>query len=349
MKKYVDASISSSTFRAYRPAIKSYVAFCLLEGLGPYPADVTSFGVAEWLAHLAESTTLSSGTIGVYRSAVSSWCRRGTLSCAPAVGSSTAVTLVMQGITNLRRPAENVKKHQDRASQAPLTPAMLDQIIARTPCVPPSNIMILTAAAVGLHGMLRPVELLGSAQHRDRALQLSDIVFYRDEARTRVMQLAATLEDAGKKTPHHFTMRLGATKADPLGANEPHPVAARTAVVALWRWMHLRRELRPPASVTAVFVNPKNWAPLPTTELVERLRHWGQLAGLRDFAFTGRSMRRGGAAAMMANGASIPDIQAAGRWASAQMPALYAGAAAMQQRQLAITMAMASAPPGAGR
>jgi len=342
--------VSVGTLRAYGPAIKSYVEFCLVEGWSPYPADVDPISLAEWLAHLAESTTLKSSTIGVYRSAVSSWCRRGTLSDAPPVGASTAVSLVMQGIINSRRPAENAQRARDRESQAALTPAIYQRIVAATPCKPLSNIMILAAAAVGLYGMLRPVELLGSPQHRDRALQLSDVVFYIDEDESRVAQLAPSLEAALRgRTPHHFTLRLGATKADQLAANSPHPVAAEPAVAALWRWIHLRRDLCPPAGVDAVFVMPCTWAHLATIALVERLQHWGRLAGCRDFAFTGRSMRRGGAAALMQSGAPIPDIQAAGRWASAQMPLLYAGADAVRQRQLAISKAMAPAPPGAGR
>lgn len=349
LKKYIEASIASSTFRAYGPAVRSYVAYCYGAGRGAFPADVTPIGVAEWLAHLASTTALTSRTIGVYGSAVSSWCRRGTLSNAPAVGASTAVTLALRGIANTRRPAENAQRALDREAQAPLTPELLEQIVLATPDVSPLDIVTLTAAAVGVYGLLRPVELLGSHQHRSRALQLEAVTFFWDEAETRVAVLARSLDKAIAQTPHHFVLRLGATKADPLGANAPLPIAAQPAVQALWRWIHLRREFRPPGVNRFIFIDPHSYSCLSTAAMMAHLRELGRLAGVRNFAFTGRSLRRGGAASLMRRGAAIPDIQAAGRWSSAAMPALYAGADAVRRRQLAISKAMAPAPPGAGR
>jgi len=135
------------------------------------------------------------------------------------VGSSTAVSLVMQGIINERRPAENAQRAALRETQSPLTPAIFERIVTATPCKPLANIMMLAAAAVGLYGMLRPVELLGSPQHRDRALQLDDVVFYLDEHESRVGRIAPlphAPDVMAGAIPHHFTLRLGAIGTAPL-------------------------------------------------------------------------------------------------------------------------------------
>jgi len=324
--------------------------FCSATGVSPAPEDVDGYSLAEFLAHLAHTAPLQSSTIATYRSAVSSWAHRGTLSDESSAGSSAPVSLVMQGIINSKRPAENARKQARREEEPALTPEMLAAILEVVPGACPRNAMLMAAAHVGVYGLLRPIEMLGARGSREEeALRLSQVTFYHDKAEAVVAAHHKNYATAvSVPLPHHFVIRLGATKADREGANKPKVVASEPAVAALWFWLHLRRDLRPPAGNEFIFLNPHTWSFLNIVELMKQLTVWGKEANVTSFDFVGRSMRRGGAEALVGGGASIPDVQAAGRWRSVAMPALYAGAAGGRQRQLLISKAMAPSPASLG-
>ena len=58
--------------------------------------------------------------------------------------------------------------------------------------------------------------------------------------------------------------------------------------------------------------------------IANRVRAAAKAAGLGS-GFNGHSMRRGMTADLAAHGATLPQLQRAGRWASPKMPAVYAG------------------------
>lgn len=342
------------TLRAYGPALVQYCAYCRERGWSDQPDDVDGVRLAEWLASLAQDGALKSSTIGAYRSAVSSWAKRATLSDAPAAGSSTAVTLCMQGIINQHKPAEVADRQSVRDLNPPLTPPMLAAIVGVAPGSSPRAAMLLAAAHTAVYGLLRPSELLGQPKAREvRALRLGQIAFFQDaDGLRRVAPLergsSSALARASKEAiPHHFELRLGATKADQAGENAPIVVAAAPAVRALWMWIHMRCDLRPLGHMGPfIFLDPEGGVFLTEANLCRQLTVWGKQAGVIRLhqAFKGRSFRRGGAAQLMQSGASIPDMQAAGRWASAAMPSLYAGSDAIRQRRMLVSKSMAPTP-----
>lgn len=310
----------------------------------PSAAAVTPVRVASWMAWLATRGRLKASTIDAYSSAVSTWHKFGTMSDVIDIGTSTAVAIVRAGIHKSLKPAENAAR--ERA--ADLTPAVLSQIVASAPGTGSRAVMLIAAASVGVYGCLRANELLGSHQHRDRALSLSSVSFWADASGLRRVFPGKDTRAVGP-IPHHFSSHLGVTKADQEGANKDHEVAARPAVEALWNWLHLRTELRAPGSNDRIFIEPHNgWKLLSMAELCRQLSAWAKAAGITPCDFKGKSFRRGGARGMMEAGAQGPDIMRAGRWSSDRMPALYAGPEAMRIRQLQISKAMAPAPRRAG-
>ena len=60
-----------------------------------------------------------------------------------------------------------------------------------------------------------------------------------------------------------------------------------------------------------------------------QITYWAELAGVEGFIsghFLGHSLRVGSAVSLAQAGASVVDMQVAGRWKSSQMPAHYAKA-----------------------
>ena len=350
MSSFIAQSVTDSTLRSYVPAINKYVWWCGANGMDPSPAKVTANRLAEFLAHLAAHSQLSSSTLGVYRSAISSWYTRGTLSDALPPGQSTAVELVMEGITRARRDTEQAARAEKRAKEPPLTPLMFAALKRGCRDTGPEALILFAAAEVAIYGFLRPSEFLGQPGKREeRALRWSQVTFFADEAGLRRVDF-----DLGNEPPHHFILKLGATKADQAGNNDPIVVAAAPAVKSLWAMRHwaCARSPRP------VFVFTQHEAPhafLTEAALCRKLTEWGRRTRilLGEERIVGKSFRRGGAAGALAAGASVPELQAAGRWRSAAMPALYAGVSATQTasqaHRMQVSKRMAPAAPGGSR
>jgi len=295
---------------------------------------------------LAKRGGLKASTIDGYSSAVSTWHKWGTLSDSVDIGNSTAVSLVRAGIHKALKPAERKAERAD-----PLTPAVLQAIVAAAPGTGPRALMIIAAASVGIYGTLRPNELLGSHQNRDRALTTDRITFWADAQSLVACPVGKGLRAQGP-VPHHFTIELGRTKADPTAAAGGKDIAAAPAVAALWNWLHMRKDLRPPGANAHVFIFERDgrWNLLSTAEMMRQLSGWAQKAGLARHRFAGKSMRQGGAKALMESGAPIPDIMQQGRWATPSMTTLYAGPDAVRMRRLLVSKSMepVSATQGAG-
>lgn len=314
-----------------------------MRGESPAPEDADGYSLAEFLAHIALEGKLQSSTIATYRSAVSSWVTRGTLSDEPPIGASVPVRLVLQGIDNTLRPGESAAAYIKRKEEPGITPEMLAAILQVAPGGSPRNAMYMAAAHLGVYAQLRPNEMLGVRGAREKeSIKLSQVTFYMSQQHPVIAEMHKTyLSAAVSPLPSHFTLALGSTKADRFGTNPPKVVAAPSAVAALWYWLHIRRELRPPAASSEyVFIHPGSWSFLNIQQLMKQLSTWGKLAGVTSFDFIGRSLRRGGTEALYGGGAAVADVQAAGGWRSATMPALYAGPAGGLQRRLLISKSM---------
>jgi hypothetical protein len=259
---------------------------------------------------------------------------------------SIAVQRVLQGISRHHLEAE-VKARAAKPDTTELTPSLLYSLekFARPRGCGPEDYMRWAAALTGTYGFLRPSELLGSAQHRDRALRVDQVRFYSTATSTIPCTLLppGTSVDSRPSVPDHFVIALEITKADQKATNEPVPIAAAPAVSALWRWMHMRRDHLGMEASGPVFCLPSE-PPLSCADLTASITSWLKQAGAVDPVVKGRTFRRGGASALMASGASGEDVAAAGRWASGVRTAeVYTNRAAKRARLLEVNRNMA--PP----
>lgn len=344
--QYSSSAISANTARTYAKAAERYQLFCAAQGWDPAPAAVTAVTAAEFIAALGQEGRLCSRTIGVYRSALSTWRLQSTLADGPNPLLSVAVERVIKGIVRERQPIE-AEARSVRLSTIDVTPALLDALQPfLVPSFPggrsPHRLMRWAAANVATYALLRPSEALGSPQHPDRALLASQITFFMSKGSDHVGALGPVgVDPATLPLPDHFTIALGPTKADQQGLNPPIAVAARPAVLALWVWMHRRRDLAlAKPSEPQLFCVP-GFAALRLPELTEAIADACVASGRPRPHLSGRAFRRGGASGLMAGGAARPDMRRAGRWRSNAMPEVYASAEAKAERALEASRAMA--------
>ena len=310
--RFVRHAIADSTRRSYEAARKRYRDYCIARSLSPLPQHITPASAACWLADLGAADELRSRTLHVYSSSLSHWFVESTLSDAPNPMQSNAVQRVLKGIDRDHREAE-VKARAGKPATTELTPALLLSLEDYAP----DDYMRWAAALTGTYGFLRPSELLGSSQHRNRALRVDQVRFFS----TASSAIPCTLLPPGtavdsRPFPDHFILALEITKADQQATNDPVPIAAAPAVRALWRWMHLRRDHLSLDTSKPVFCLASG-SPLSCNALTFAVTSWLTQAGAIDPVVKGRTFRRGGASALMASGAAMGDVARAGRWALA--------------------------------
>jgi hypothetical protein len=291
---------------------------------------MTAPAVGSWLASLGKGA-LHSGTIRTYRSALST-----SFEVALGAGSNPLedprISRIIKGIKRDKLPGE-LAKRRTVGRTLELTASLLAEL---APIAggdgSAQDIMRWAAACIGSYGMLRPSEFLGVQKNRAAALCTSEVLFYAQagsQKRVRLCPPGALLEQYAQ--PDRVALDLGATKADQFAENPPLVIAAAPAVQALWRWMHLRRDLG--GADGPVFTVPHGEGPLSCKDLCAHVRDWVSIAtGVLVPKVTGRTFRRGGASAMLASGATRPDIQEAGRWRSPAMVDVYSSASAKRER-----------------
>ena len=308
--------------------------------------DITELAAASFLSHVADSSGLCYNTIRTYRSALGTWWQESTVGVrSPEVNPfrSPYVKRVLSGIERSMAPAL-IQARQQRAQLAPevtLDAALLADLLPHMHTDSSSGFMQWSATRVGVYGLLRRVELLGSSDHRDRYLKPTQIAFYDTPAKLQRIALrsptrspagtAAVTHDHGPQ-PAAFTIDLGMSKADAMGTNPPHLVSHPAAVRTLWCWMHMRAALTPGTADDALFQVPGQ----PRLEMKQLLRSLSTAYELaRDTPaphFAGKIFRRSGASNLLIAGADGPELQTAGRWRSPQMPLLYASMTAKVAR-----------------
>jgi integrase len=250
--------------------------------------------------------------------------------------------MALRGLEKSRAAAELAAKAAKPLSP-PLTPELLEQMRPFAAGAGPFERMAWAAACVGAYAGLRPNELLGSNEHRDRALRAEQITFRGSSASAASgEELPVVPLSSASAIPHAFTIALGPTKADQQGRNPAHLVAGRPAVEALWQWMQQRSALggRGPEPLFAV---PGDFRPLSVAQLIAELDAWGTHAKGRPVHFLGRCFRRGMASAAAAAGAPVPVLQQLGRWAGAHSHEHYVDQRARFQRFLAASSNLAPA------
>ena len=201
--------------------------------------------------------------------------------------------------------------------------------------------MRYAAIMTATHGALRPSELLGSPVLRERALLMRDVTFFASADGTQPVPLCSPAAYATTALPYRFEIALGASKADQAGTNPPVPIAAPSAVRALWTWMHAHARIVG-TSDPRIFVERTllRIVPLGVRPLCTHVEAALDLAGISHPRITGKAFRRGGASALTAAGVPTSVIAAAMRHRSLSMQDRYSDSASKAARVIAASRAM---------
>ena len=318
--KFAHGAISANTHRTYQSGITRFTEYCKGASIPLTVAGITPVVVANWVAHLAESTSLTAGTIGGYKSALRSWFLELSLwNGTPNPFESPVASQIYAGVRRERIKADLLAK-ANRPMSIAIGPKLLLRLKPRLDTGGMRATMMWAAACLASHSLLRPNEFLGSYQLKDRAMRPEQIAFFAYEGKE-------TIAPPGGPLPHRYTIRLGVTKADQEGANAPLLVDAPMAVNALWRWFGMR----PPSTDPQLFRLPGE-SPLSIASLTESIANACRADGLGEIEITGKCFRRGGCSDMVAAGFTTAQIQTVGRWQSSAMVNTYADPASRRAR-----------------
>lgn len=338
MSAILHGAISANTRRTYERPQGKWREWCAARGHAALP--ITIERAEAWLEHLAVGGTITANTIRYHRSAISTLHAESAFRADPNPLDSPAITRMMKAVKAHLRTRDAAAK-KARPLTISITPALLVELEAIGRGGTPADAMMWAAACVGTCALLRPSELLGSPQNRDRHIRAVQITFF---VAADSSVVAGWLPDAREATiahfalPDRFAIALEATKADPDARNEPIVVATRIAVAALWRWMNIRRGLG--AVGPKLFCVPLS-PPLVLKRLIARMQDLLESIGRGRPHITGRAFRRGGASGLVGDGVSRADAAAAGRWKAESMLDVYADAESKARRAITTSRRMA--------
>ena len=292
------------------------------------PAHVIpAWAAGNWLEEIARDGRLASSTIATYRAAASTWCReRGMAGESPF--DDFGVARVMKGIE--RRPRTRGARGVSRESFA-VTTGVLAEIapVAQSQCGDVTKHACWAAAQLGVYGVLRPSEILGSKVHPQRGLKVG--------------QIKAGHATSGAPT---LEFHIGASKTDQLGVapEGARVISAKDAREAIEAWTKRRAGLS--SRTDHLFVDGQG-APLTSATLTSQVARWiAESRSGESPHVTGKSFRRGGANTLAAAGAPLQDVQAAGGWRSLQALEHYVTANTRRERAIAIGASMAPTSRG---
>lgn len=331
---FIQSAICANTRRTYLSAQTHYRAYCAERGIHPLP--VTADHMLAWLACEAASKSprRTGRTIGSFRSAISTLHAESAWGGQPNPVNDPRVTRFIRGVISSKR-TEDAAAQQQKTDSIDITPDLLGEMEAfAITDASHAQIMCWAAACTGTFALLRPNELLGSTQNPERVLQLSQITLFRAGAGNQQQRYPPNGDAAGC----HFTIALGATKADQAGRNKPKVVAARPAVQAIWRWLQLRHKVG--VDSPALFCLP-HCIPLTHAQLRTYLQDVLESMGRGRPHISGKAFRRGGASGLLAAGEQREDAAALGHWKNERMLEIYANTLAKEKRQIEISRRMA--------
>jgi len=302
----------------------------------------TDITIINWLSHVAESTNRFAATIRTYRSAISTLHAESEWGHLPNPAQSIRVGRFMTGLERERAPYEALVR-RSRLPTVDVTGNLLCELEPISRGNTPHTIMCWAAATLGTFAILRIGELIATRLNSDRFLKVDQIKFYRDEdGRTLVGLLAPGVDIDKYEKPDHFKLHLGATKTDQLGRGTTKVVGAGLGVRAMWRWMHLRRDMEIKYSRTTneLFRVPGADS-LTVTQVISHIQDGLESKGRGRPKITGKGFRRGGASTLVGGNTPAADAAAAGGWKSIAMLDTYANREAKERRALAVSKKMA--------
>lgn len=303
-------SRSASTLRTYRSAVAAFRAWCDAHGVAHFPASPRS--VAGYLTDLAieggprSAGGASASTVQVAAAAIRWHHSEGARAMAArgmdasAVQDPTSAVAVREVLAGLTREIGKVKR---KRRAAPARAADIRAMVAARPGSDPLAVRDRAVLLLGFAGALRRSEIA--------ALDVNDVEIAPEGLRVTVRQ---SKKDQQAK---------GATVGVPRGTGDACPVEALRA------WLALVDATDGPLFRVVTrggIVTDKRMSGRAVARMVKRL---AELAGLDPERFSGHSLRRGLATSATEAGRSTLALQRQGRWASADMPALYASEASI--------------------
>jgi hypothetical protein len=276
----------------------------------------------------------------VWRSAVGALSFHHSLGATPNPSDSPAVAAVVEGIRRAWRTRE-----EERLAKRPvafaLTPEVLRELRPWLPDAEPLASLVWAAVNLGVFAVCRPSEFLGKIQDRDgTALPAAAVVFRAAAGAARHSGTAAV-----GRIAQIVEVNLGRTKTDQHARKPPKVIAAPQAVEALTRWAQVRAAFAP----SSLFFADEGGKPLAQAHLLRLIRVAMGAIGRGSETISGKSFRRGGASALVAQGLSNADAAEVGGWATSDMLDTYASAEAKRARleKNSRRMARRSAPAAA--
>ena len=271
---------------------------------------ITAHRLGDWLAALADGGQHAFNTLGVYKAAMRNRFihEMGAGHAGPNPADSEHLKLLMQGIGRDKAAHEQAKR-ASAVNSDPATPAIIMSLASRHPGHQPGLAMLYAAMCLGSCAGLRPNELLGAPQNRERAIQRTQLTFL--DAAGRPCS-PGCLPGASQTVAVACELFLPVSKTDQRRRGTTRPIAAPFAVKALAQWCtHWDKQ---PAADGLLFRNGEQQ--LRTQQLLAHLTAECTAIGMRNFKFTGKCFRRGLASSMAAAGEQPETIKKAGGWRS---------------------------------
>jgi len=297
---------------------------------------MTPTAIANWLADEATVRGIAKDSLSALRTGVATlWYEQLLPGSNPTHGDLVDRVVTGYGKAHAEEEAAARRRRKEKGTIA-LTIGLLADLSTVARADHPQSAeeeMYWAAACVATFALSRCIELFGATRIQRKPILASAVTFYDDQRQIPVRAVRPHDEADLARPPHHFVLHLGATKADQFAKNRPMGVAAASAVLALWKWMHTRARMgrtpdEPLFGLTAS-------SPLARSHLLERIAAWVQAThGGPKPVLTAKTFRRGGNQSLLASGAALPDIMGAGRWKSKAMPAVYGSQEAMDARAL---------------
>lgn len=293
--------------------MRSYKEYCRGRGWRE-DEPISDRRLADWLAALADGGQHSFNTLNVYKAAMRNRFihETGAGHAGPNPADSEYLKLVLQGIGKDKAPHEQARRASAVKSD-PATPAIIMSLAGRHPGHRPELCMRYAAMCIGVCAGLRPNELLGAPQNRERAILRTQVSFH---------DAAGLVCSPGRRPGGLATgavqcsLFLPVSKTDQGRRGTVRIITAPFAVKAAARWCAKWDEQSSDEKASSGLLFRCGTQPLRTQQLLAHLTAECTAIGMTGFKFTGKCFRRGLASSMAASGEQPETIKKAGGWKS---------------------------------
>lgn len=296
--KQSEAALATSTRKAYDNALNKYMIFSAEKGL-EYPPRKSS-ELAEYICHLAESTTRPQSIVNTFLSALKQALRAKGL---PDITGNDTISRLVTAVT---------KSQQRPMTKSTVLPVktIIDSLRAwgDNNNLSTKHLRIKTISLLAIALMLRPSDVAPNATFFDKeSLEEKKIIFSTDMLNFRdngvEVTLFGTKNDLERKGFVVFLPGHSDRDVDPV----------QTLKFYLERTAQFRRH-------KAVFISLKApFGPLSSSAVAKDLQECIDMCGLKGSGYTAKSFRPTGATVAIEKGSDPKMVQAVGRWKSTEV------------------------------